>query len=55
MNAQWRTLPRIVALLDGKPGEQILDVLERWAGRADELQARLRASGIPHKFWSWSG
>ena len=41
--------PSIVALLDGHPGEDVLDVLERWVGRSYELEARLRDSKIPHQ------
>jgi hypothetical protein len=48
-------LPRVSAVLDGQPGEDVLDVLERWVGRSYELEKRLRESGIPSQFWSWSG
>ena len=42
-------VPRVVALLDGQPGEDILDLLERsWTqpGRSYELERRLRESDI---------
>jgi hypothetical protein len=44
-------VPRVVALLDGKPGEDVLDLLERsWTGeRSWELDRRLLESGIPAK------
>jgi len=49
-------LPAIVALLDGEPGEHILDLLaSRWTGeRAGELERRLRESGLPVKRSTWS-
>lgn len=42
-------VPRIVELLGGKPGENVLDLLERnWCGAAcDELERLLRESDIP--------
>jgi hypothetical protein len=45
-------VPRLVALLDGEPGEPILDLLaRRWTGeRSWELEHRLRESGIPAQF-----
>jgi hypothetical protein len=44
-------VPRVVALLDGHPGEDIQDLLERsWTGeRSWELDRRLLESGIPAK------
>jgi hypothetical protein len=42
--------PRVVALLDGQPGEDILDLLQRdWTQtlRSYELERRLHESGIP--------
>lgn len=47
---------RVVALLEGAPGEQILDLLERaWTqpGRSYELEKRLRESGIPIQRAVW--
>jgi len=49
-------IPRVVALLDGKAGQDILDLLERnWTapGRSYELERRLRASTIPIKRGVW--
>lgn len=43
-------LPRLVALLGGAPGEDVLDVLERsWTapGRSYDLEKLLRDSNIP--------
>lgn len=42
-----KDVPRIVALLDGQPGEDVLDVLKRWVGRSYDLEERLKESGIP--------
>ena len=48
---------RVVELLGGGTGENVLDVLERdWAGdRSYELEARLRASSIPTTLSTYSG
>jgi hypothetical protein len=48
---------RVVMLLDGQAGENVLDLLARdWTGdRSYELERRLRASDIPIDFSSWSG
>jgi len=48
---------RVVDLLDGKPGDEVLDLFERqWTGqRAAELEKRLRESEIPIQRSSWSG
>jgi hypothetical protein len=47
-------IPRVVALLDGGPGEDVLSVLERWTGpRSYDLEARLRASDIPSELSTW--
>lgn len=48
-------VPPVVALLDGQTGEDVLDMLERWAGRSYELEALLRDSGIPHELFTHSG
>jgi len=50
-------VPRLVEELEGRPGEDILDVLERsWTGpKSYELERRLRESSIPMSFWNWSG
>ncbi len=49
-------LPAIVALLDGNPSDNVLDLLEsRWTGeRAGELERRLSDSGFlkGRKVWS---
>ena len=43
-------IPRIVKVLDGEPGEPVLDVLRRWSGkRSYEMQSRLQRSGIPYE------
>lgn len=43
-----KDVPRVVAALDGQPGEDVLDVLERWKeGSSYDLESRLRESGIP--------
>jgi hypothetical protein len=49
-------VPRVVALLDGNPGEDVLDLLERsWTGeRSWELERRLRESDIPVRLHVWS-
>ncbi len=60
---EWTTVyaagdvPAVVALLDGAPGDDILDLLEsRWTGeRAGELERRLRDSGLPVTRSVWSG
>ena len=50
-------VPRVVALLGGQPGDDVLDVLERgFTGAASyDLEARLRASDIPVEISTWSG
>ncbi len=52
-----RDVPRVVDLLDGRPGEDVLDVLERgWTGaRSYDLEARLRGSDVPVELFTWSG
>jgi len=49
-------VPRVVALLDGRPGEEVLDLLERsWTGeRSWELERRLRESDISVRLHVWS-
>ena len=47
-------VPRLLALLGGTPGEDILDVLERYTGeRSYELEKLLHSGGIPYEFTSW--
>jgi hypothetical protein len=48
---------RLVALLDGAPGTDVLDLLERdWTGaRSYELERRLRQGDIPVQRSVWSG
>lgn len=48
-------VPQVVALLDGQPGEDVLDVLTRWVGKTYELEKRIRESDIPSDMWTWSG
>ncbi len=50
-------VPRVVALLDGQPGDDVLDLLARnWTGaRSYELERRLRESDIPVELFVWSG
>jgi len=50
-------VPRVVALLDGQPGDDVLDVLERdWTGAESyELERRLRESDIHVELFVWSG
>lgn len=50
-------VPKVVALLDGEPGADVLDVLEaHWTGaRSYELEKRLRESGIRRDISTWSG
>ena len=48
-------VPHVVALLDGQPGDDVFEVLQRWVGRSYELEERLRASGIPVERYVWSG
>src|SRR4051794_26337998 len=50
-------VPRVVALLDGEPGTDVLDLLEQhWTGaQSYELERRLRESGIPRNISTWSG
>ena len=48
-------VPRVVALLGGAPGDDVLDLLERgFTGTgAYELEAHLRASDIPTTLSVW--
>jgi hypothetical protein len=50
-------VPRVVALLGGRPGDDVLDILERdFTGpKSYDLEARLRASGIKRNLDTWSG
>jgi hypothetical protein len=46
-----QVIPRIVEVLDGQPGEPVLEVLRRWAGdRSQQMQMRL--NGIPHRTYT---
>lgn len=47
-------VPRLVGLLGGTPGDDVLDLLERGFSGAGsyDLEARLRTSGIPVQFFS---
>jgi len=49
-------IPQLLALLDAPPASDILKVLaENWTGtRSHELERRIRESGIPHQFSSYS-
>jgi hypothetical protein len=49
-------IPQLLALLDAPPASDILEVLaENWTGtRSHELERRIRESGIPHQFSSYS-
>ncbi|MEP7216070.1 MAG: hypothetical protein ABI782_07430 [Anaerolineaceae bacterium] len=44
-------LPQVIELLDGRPGEDPLDVPERWIGRSYELERRLRESTRPSELF----
>lgn len=50
-------VPRLVALLGGQPGDDVLDLLERdWTGlKAYDLERLLRQSDIPVQRTIWSG
>ncbi len=50
-------VPRLVAELGGKPGQDILDILElSWTGlRSYDLEKLLRETTIPVTLWTWSG
>ncbi len=50
-------VPRVVELLGGEPGEDVLDVLERdFTGqRSYELERRLRDGDVPVELHTWSG
>jgi len=50
-------VPRLVELLGGAPGADVLDVLEQdWTGRRSyDLERILRESDIPVKRVIWSG
>lgn len=54
---QASDVPRVVELLDGREGEDVLDLLERnWTGaRSHDLEARLRGCDIPIELHVWSG
>lgn len=48
---------RLVAVLGGQPGDDVLALLERgWTGaRSYDLERLLRESGIPVKLFTWGG
>jgi hypothetical protein len=48
---------RVVGLLGGRAGDDVLVVLERdWTGpRSYEFERLLRESGIPVNLFTWSG
>lgn len=48
---------RLVALLGGQPGDDVLELLERdWTGsRSYDFERVLRESGIPVKLFTWGG
>jgi len=49
-------VPRVIVLLGGKPGDDVLDVVGRWTGeRSYELESLLRNSDIPREQFVWSG
>jgi hypothetical protein len=50
-------LPKLIRLFEGKPEDDILDVLEEnWTGpRAADLEALLRGSDIEVERFVWSG
>jgi hypothetical protein len=50
-------VPRVIALLSGEPGTDVLDLLEQhWTGtQSYELERRLRESDIPRNISTWSG
>ena len=50
-------VPRVVALLGGQAGDDVLDLLERdfTVTNSYDLEARLRTSGIPIDVHTWSG
>ena len=50
-------IPKLTGLLGGRPGDDILDVLEEsWTGpRAADLEALLRESDIEVERFVWSG
>ena len=57
MTIKRADVPRLVAILGGRPNENVLDVLERdWTGtRSYEFERLLRESGIPVALSTWSG
>jgi hypothetical protein len=48
---------RLVALIGGQPGDDVLELLERaWTGpRSYDFERVLRESGIPVKLFTWGG
>jgi len=44
-------IPRIVEVLDGEPGEPVLDVLRRWTGDRSSVAER-RLNRIPHRLYT---
>jgi hypothetical protein len=50
-------VPRLIALLGGQPGDDVLELLERdWTGsRSYDFERLLRESGIPVNLFTWGG
>lgn len=50
-------VPSVVALLGGRPGDDVLELLERdWTGdRSYDFERLLRESDIPVKLFTWGG
>jgi hypothetical protein len=48
-------IPRLVHLLGGEPGDNVLDILEdRYSGEGSyRFEQLLRDSNFPAKFWCW--
>jgi hypothetical protein len=57
MTVAARDVDRLVAVLGGQPGDDVLALLERaWTGaRSHDLERLLRESGIPVKLFTWGG
>lgn len=50
-------VPRVVALIGGQAGDDVLELLERdWTGsRSYDFERLLRESGIPVTLFTWGG
>lgn len=50
-------IPQVIKLLGGKPGDNVLDLLEQnWSGeKSYKLESLLAESGIPVALATWSG